>query len=235
MIAIGVECRTYRFFMQKQYVVWLVIALLFSSTLSAPSATQAGLVVEFDTSLGAFQVELFDTQTPVSVANFLAYANSGLYDNTIIHRSVDAFVIQGGGYYPSGAAVPTFGPIVDEIGLSNLRGTLAYANIGSPNTNVNQWFFNVDNNTFLNSSFTVFGQVLGDGMNIVDAINALQQVNVGGPFSELPVMNVNMPLYASNLAVVYTITAIPEPSSLLLLLAGSTAFFWRYRGPSSRR
>ncbi len=218
--------------MHKRNPVLSIVASLFLGVLSTHSTAHAGLVVEFDTSVGNFYVELYDTEKPISVANFLAYANSGLYDNTIIHRSVDDFVIQGGGYYPSGNAVPTFGPIADEIGLSNVRGTLAYANIGSPNTNVNQWFFNVDDNLFLNSAFTVFGTVLGNGMDVVDQINGLPLVSAGGPFNELPVMNPGIPLYASNLVIVNSITAIPEPGSLMLLLAGLglTGVATRHRG-----
>jgi len=215
--------------MYKHNLVLSFVACLFLSVLATHATTHAGLVVEFDTSVGTFEVELYDTQKPISVANFLAYANSGLYDNTIIHRSVDDFVIQGGGYYPSGNAVATFGPIIDEIGFSNVRGTLAYANIGSPNTNVNQWFFNVEDNLFLDNAFTVFGRVLGNGMNIVDQINGLPLVNAGGPFNELPVTDPNAPLYASNLVVVHSITAIPEPGSLMLQLAGLTGVASRYR------
>jgi peptidyl-prolyl cis-trans isomerase A (cyclophilin A) len=215
--------------MHKQHRIWTTVILVFITLFSAKSTTQAGLVVEFDTSIGAFYVELFDSQKPISVANFLLYADSGLYDNTIIHRSVDDFVIQGGGYYPTGNAVPTFGPISDEIGLSNLRGTLAYANIGSPNTNVNQWFFNVDDNLFLDSGFTVFGRVLGNGMDIVDQINGLPLVNIGLPFNELPVMDPGLPLFASNLVIINSITTIPEPGSMMLLLAGIACIGFKYR------
>lgn len=213
--------------MPKQTNIPLTALYVSVFTFLMGSTVKAGLVVEFDTNLGAFEVELFDTQKPVSVANFMAYLNSGYYNNTVIHRSIDNFVIQGGGYRTTGAPIPTFGPITNEIGLSNVRGTIAYANTGSPNSATSQWYFNVADNVFLDTGYTVFGQVLGSGMDIIDFINAMPTVDIGGAFTDLPVINPNAPLIPSNLAVIHSIAvvsssgaAVPEPGALLLLVVG---------------
>lgn len=222
--------------MNNQTIRSVIVGLAFFASSLTSFKANAGLLVEFNTNFGAFEVELFDTQTPISVANFLSYANSGAYDNTVIHRSINNFVIQGGGYLTTGAAIPTSGTIVDEIGISNLRGTIAYANTGSPNSATSQWYFNTVDNTFLDTGYTVFGQVRGTGMTIVDQINALPTVNAGGPFTNLPVINPSNPLFVSNLAVIQSITAVPtsltgvpEPGSILLLSVGLTVAACRLR------
>ena len=228
--------------MFKQKYIPAAAAFLLVLTLRISSTVNAGLVVEFNTNFGAFEVELFDTQKPVSVTNFLAYANGGYYDNTVIHRSISNFVIQGGGYGTTGSPIPTFGPITNEIGLSNLRGTIAYANTGSPNSATSQWYFNVVDNIFLDTGYTVFGQVRGAGMNIVDLINSLPTVNIGGAFTDLPVLNSSAPLIQSNLVVIHSITpianssvSVPEPGAMWLLLFSTTIFMRRnrVRGPKA--
>ena len=161
--------------------------------LSAPAfATE----VTMETPFGDVRIELFDEQAPATVANFLKYVNSGAYANSFIHRSVPGFVIQGGGYYlVEGApnAIETFPPVVNEPGISNVRGTIAMAKqAGDPNSATSQWFFNlVDNSDVLdddNGGYTVFGQVLGDGMDIIDEIADLQVWNATAPFNELPLI-----------------------------------------------
>jgi cyclophilin family peptidyl-prolyl cis-trans isomerase len=153
-----------------------------------------GSIVQFQTSLGTFNVELFDQSKPITTTNFLNYVNSGRFDQTFIHRSVANFVIQGGGFgYPLPVrTVVTDPPILNEPGISNLRGTVAMAKIGgNPNSATSQWFVNLGNNSAnldgQNGGFTVFGRVLGNGMNVVDAIALLPVFNAGGAFSELPV------------------------------------------------
>ena len=221
--------------MNKQTFRSVMVGLAFFTSCLASSIANAGLLVEFNMNFGAFEVELFDTQTPISVANFLSYANSGAYDNTVIHRSINNFVIQGGGYLTTGAPIPTSGTIADEIGISNLRGTIAYANTGSPNSATSQWYFNTVDNTFLDTGYTVFGQIRGTGMTIVDQINALPTVNIGGPFTNLPVINPSNPLFESNLAFIHSITtvpslaAVPEPGSIWLLSVGLAVAAFRSR------
>jgi peptidyl-prolyl cis-trans isomerase A (cyclophilin A) len=186
-------------------------------------------IVQFDTTLGSFQVELFDSVTPASVANFLNYVTSGRYDDTFVHRSAPGFVIQGGGFSFSNqngpTPVPAFPPVMNEFNLSNTRGTLAVAKPGgNPNGGTSQWFINlVDNSALLdfqNGGQTVFGQVIGQGMTIVDAIAALPRVNAGLPFNEVPVVSPpSGPFQYENLVIVNNVSVVPEATSGALAAA----------------
>jgi len=153
--------------------------------------------VIMQTPFGAVEIELFDEETPETVANFLKYVNDGDYVNSFIHRSDPGFVVQGGGFtFVDGTfvSIPTDPPVINEPGISNLRGTLAMAKVsGDPNSATSQWFFNLaDNSANLdntNGGFTVFGQVNGDGMDVIDQIAALQVWNAGGALGELPLID----------------------------------------------
>ncbi len=169
------------------------------------------LRVEIPTSLGVIVVELWPQIAPCSVNNFLAYVESGRYDATFIHRTVDGFVIQGGGFFYDGAGDLFSGieldpPVPNEPGASNLRGTIAMARVGGqPDSATSQFFVNLADNVFLDSvdgGFTVFGEVVEPSMDVVDAIAALPRVE--GPFAlnsplrnvfrELPVQTQPSPL-----------------------------------------
>jgi len=173
------------------------ICLLTVALLSGPAfATN----VIMQTPFGAVEIELFDEETPETVANFLKYVNDGDYVNSFIHRSDPGFVVQGGGFtFVDGApvAIPTNPPVINEPGISNLRGTVAMAKVsGDPNSATSQWFFNLADNTNLDSTnggFTVFGQVTGNGMDVIDQIAALQVWNAGAPFGELPLIDYSGP------------------------------------------
>ncbi|WP_105264677.1 peptidylprolyl isomerase [Pseudoalteromonas sp. T1lg76] len=149
---------------------------------AATLATQAhATIVEFQTSQGSFQVNLFDQKTPTTVANFLGYVERGDYQSTYVHRSVEDFIIQGGAYSFDGQAeaIETQAPIINEPVFSNVAGTIAMAKVGGKvNSATSQWFFNIADNSanldLQNGGFTVFGQVIGEGMKVVNAINALQ-------------------------------------------------------------
>lgn len=167
----------------------LCLALVFS-----PSA-MAGTIVRISTSIGDFSIELLDDIAPITVQNFLNYVNRNDYNGTYIHRAVNNFVVQGGGYrfrlFEGPIDVPSDPPIQNEFGTSNTRGTVAMAKIeGDPNSATNQWFVNVaDNSASLDTSnggFTVFGNVLGEGMVTVDAIDALPFVELGVKASNAP-------------------------------------------------
>jgi len=178
-----------------------------------------GTVVRFTTNQSEpnnlIYIELFDQAgpnrtrtTPLTAANFLAYANAGEYNNTFIHRSVPGFVVQGGGFTVANAQpgilignVTQFPAVVNEpkpAGSSvanNVRGTIAMAKLGSdPNSATNQWFFNLaDNSANLdaqNGGFTVFGRVLGNGMAAVDAIAQVPRFRYASPFDTIPLRNV---------------------------------------------
>lgn len=176
----------------------LTFALIASLTFTAFTLTSHATVVEIRTVMGNVQVNLFDEATPETVANFLEYVNSGAYANNTVHRSANNFVIQMGGFQYSNAFPPepiaTGAPVKNEPELSNVRGTLAMAKLGGdPNSATSQFFINVSNNSanldVQNGGFTVFGQVIGDSMIVVDNIAALNRFNFGGTFNEIPLRN----------------------------------------------
>lgn len=151
-----------------------------------------GHIARFDTTLGAFDVELLNAQAPNTVANFRNYVDRGDYTSSLIHRVVADFVVQGGGYnYPTWEHIPEDPPVINEPGVSNIRGTLAMAKLGGdPNSATSEWFFNLADNSenldHQNGGFTVFGRVLGAGMDVVDAIGALPTYPFNSPYDELP-------------------------------------------------
>lgn len=180
-----------------RYVAMLSVAVVLWG--AAGGQVLAQTVVRVDTSVGSFSLELFDDVAPVTVRNFVNYVITGRYDGTFIHRSEPGFVIQGGWLTPGVEQVIPFEPIalgptlINEYQRSNVRGTIAMAKSdGNPNSATSQWFINLGDNTNLNTTnggFTVFGQVLGDGMEVVDAIASLQRGNIGDfPFS-FPIIN----------------------------------------------
>ncbi|MCJ8320206.1 MAG: peptidylprolyl isomerase [Colwellia sp.] len=153
-------------------------ALLLSTVALSTSALSTEVTFYTSASDSPIVINLFDNATPKTVANFLSYVNDGSYDNTVVHRSVPGFVVQGGGYVFEGSLnltkLPTKTSVVNEPVYSNRRGTIAMAKIGGqPNSATNQWFFNlIDNHNALDateSGYTVFGQVI-EGMDIVDKI-----------------------------------------------------------------
>lgn len=178
--------------------------------------------------LGTMDIELFDTDKPETVRNFLLYVRSGAYSNTFFHRCVPGFVVQGGGYtvtnllsgnsFSSYQEVTNYGRLMNEFStgpkLSNTLGTIAMAKVGDdPNSATSQWFFNLANNTNLdtqNGGFTVFGRIVSDSTssNIIAHFNSLTTstgiVNLRtligqayAAFNELPVAITNnrAPLY----------------------------------------
>lgn len=151
--------------------------------------------ITMQTPLGAVEIELFDEETPKTVANFLKYVNDGAYDNSFIHRSDPDFVLQGGGYFdpgPGAQLIPTNPPVMNEPGISNVRGTVAMAKLpDAPDSATNQWFINLVDNSSLddaNGGYTVFGRVSDEGMEVIDQIADLPVWNAGGPFGELPLI-----------------------------------------------
>ncbi|HEY2029771.1 MAG TPA: peptidylprolyl isomerase [Myxococcales bacterium] len=168
------------------------LVLLAVGLLAAPTH------VRFTTNLGNIDVTLRPDAAPKTVANFLDYVNRGAYDQSIFHRLVPGFVLQGGGYFTAGDNLDTIvagSAIVNEFQLSNTRGTVAMAKLGTdPNSAVDQFFFNLaDNSKTLdaqNGGFTVFAQVTDDAsLAVMDQIAGQQVVNVdGNVFAQLPVV-----------------------------------------------
>ena len=148
-----------------------------------------GTVTRVETSLGTVDIELLDSDAPTTVDNFLSYFDR--FDRSIIHRSPENFVIQGGGFTFENDTInriATDPPIQGEFlsTNSNLRGTLSMAltsngSVTNPNSGTSGWFINVRDNARLdNAGHTVFGRVIGDGMNVVDQINQLPALNLTG-------------------------------------------------------
>ena len=194
-----------------------------STAFSDPDVSNA---VRLTTVLGNIDIALFGQQKPITVANFLKYVDQGryfLFDPTanqtasvFVHRSVSGFVIQAGGYIGTVNPSPTpgsannsiqptqvlaFGPIQNEPGISNKRGTIAMAKLsGDPNSATSEWFINLADNggspnnlDTQNGGFTVFGKVVNNGMSVVDSIAAVPRFNGGAPFDSLPLRNYTSP------------------------------------------
>jgi peptidyl-prolyl cis-trans isomerase A (cyclophilin A) len=199
----------------------------------------AGTIVNFKVSGLSFDVELYDADAPLTVANFLNYVNAGAYDNSIIHRSTtynaaQVQVIQGGAYAWNASnqlyAIPTSDPVINEPGLLNERGTIAMAKLGGdPDSATSQWFFNVQDNPNLdlpanNGGFTVFGHVTdAAGLAAIDAIAGLY---VAGQYQlpDLPPELVEAPLIQANNQVFFvtvdSVAVVPEPSAIVLATVG---------------
>ncbi len=148
--------------------------------------------IQVETSHGSFVMELDGPRAPISVANFLAYVREGGYDGSIFHRVVPGFVVQGGGYDREFAELPSKGDIANESGngLSNERGTVAMARMGTPHSANRQFYVNLTDNTALDPraarwGYAVFGRVV-EGLDVLDTIASLP-TGPAGPFrSEAP-------------------------------------------------
>ncbi|MBH0025838.1 peptidylprolyl isomerase [Pseudoalteromonas sp. SWN29] len=157
--------------------------LLLGSALAAASFTSTATIIEMNTSQGVIEINLFDQQTPKTVANFLSYVQDDSYNETVIHRSISNFVIQGGGFTYSDSldAITTKPAVENEPVFSNVKGTIAMAKLsGNENSATSQWFFNMANNSAgsaaldtQNGGFTVFGQITAASQSTLDKIAAL--------------------------------------------------------------
>ncbi|MGQ0442895.1 MAG: peptidylprolyl isomerase [Methylophilaceae bacterium] len=174
-----------------QWKYWLC-ALLFA-TVTAQS--QASTRVQIETSQGNITLELYPEQAPKTVANFLQYVADGFYENTIFHRVINRFMIQGGGFERDLTEKSTRAPIVNEAnnGLLNEIGTIAMARTMDPDSATAQFFINLNDNQFLNHTspdpeqigYCVFGRVV-DGLDIVQKIGFSATGNVGR-HSDVPI------------------------------------------------
>ncbi|MER2493720.1 peptidylprolyl isomerase [Catenovulum sediminis] len=145
-------------------------------------------MITFTTNFGDIKIQLFADKAPETAANFLQYAREGFYNNTIFHRVIDGFMIQGGGMESGMQEKPTKAPIKNEAnnGISNKVGTLAMARTMDPHSASSQFFINVANNTFLDFraesmdgwGYCVFGEVV-EGMDVVEKIKNVKTGNHG--------------------------------------------------------
>ncbi|CAG0952116.1 Peptidyl-prolyl cis-trans isomerase cyp18 [Methylophilaceae bacterium] len=155
-------------------------------------------MVKLHTNFGAITLELDAEKAPVTTANFLEYVESGFYANTIFHRVIDGFMIQGGGFEPDMRQKPTNAPIKNEAdnGLQNKTYTIAMARTPNPDSASSQFFINVNDNDFLNFTsptaqgwgYCVFGKVV-EGTDVVDKIRQVKTGNRNG-HQDVPVENV---------------------------------------------
>jgi peptidyl-prolyl cis-trans isomerase A (cyclophilin A) len=136
--------------------------------------------VELETSRGTVVVELNRNRAPATVNNFLRYVLDGHYDNTLFHRVIADFVVQGGGYTSEFEERPVRDPVLNESGngLKNNSGTIAMARYNDPHSATSQFFFNLKNNDSLNPSarswgYTVFGDVI-EGFDVLESIVAVE-------------------------------------------------------------
>lgn len=166
------------------------------STKSCPKPTKANSpMVKLQTNHGTITLELHKDKAPETVANFLTYVKSGHYDNTIFHRVIDGFMIQGGGFEPGMKEKSTNPPVKNEAGngLTNDKYTVAMARTPNPHSATAQFFINVADNGFLNFreptpqgfGYCVFGKVV-EGSDVVDKIKNVETGDKG--------MHQNVPL-----------------------------------------
>jgi len=165
-----------------------LIKLFFVFLLFSPLAYAANPIVEFETNQGNFKIELYPEKAPKTVSNFLYYVDNGFYKETIFHRVISNFMIQGGGFNDKMVQKPTKAAIKNEAdnGLKNAKYTIAMARTNDPHSATAQFFINVADNEFLNFSsptdrgwgYAVFGKVSA-GMDVVDNIRKVKTGNNG--------------------------------------------------------
>lgn len=211
--------------------------------------TATATVVRLQTTLGVIDIQLYDEAAPKTVENFYNYLNSNAYNHSFFHRSIPGFVIQGGGYVWNQTTneenvIAKLPPVANEFSAarSNVRGTIAMAKLpDKPNSATSEWFINLaDNSTNLdkqNGGFTVFGQIIGNGMQVADAIASLPRT-VSRFSQALPFIGVieDHKLQEKNLVIVTRVTSnksdTPESDSDRLF-SYLEAFYSQYLAPAN--
>lgn len=182
----------------KTVLIALVATALLMPILTSYAAEKAYKHVMIHTNYGDIEVELNHDKAPMTVKNFLKYVEQGFYENTIFHRVIDGFMIQGGGLEKSMATKQTLAPIQNEAdnGLNNERGTISMARTMEPHSASSQFFINLADNDFLDFKsksqrgwgYCVFGRVT-KGHEIVEKI-AKVKTSSKGMHQNVPVENV---------------------------------------------
>lgn len=177
--------------MVKHCIAFGVVTLIGFLIMTAKPALSEPTVV-FLTTLGEITIELYPDKAPVTVENFLAYVDAGFFDNTIFHRVIPGFVLQGGGFTEDMKQKTTRPPIKNEAenGLKNERSTLSMARTSDINSATSQFFINLKDNSSLDHGtrdfgYAVFAKVTA-GMDVVDKIAAVPTGN-RGRFQDVPV------------------------------------------------
>ena len=179
-----------------KYLLCALAGLLLCTNISAQESTpSANPTAIIHTSMGDITLELYADKAPRTVENFIHYADTGFYNDTIFHRVISHFMIQGGGFTADMKQKPTGEPIINEAnnGLSNLRGTIAMARTSDPQSATSQFFINVQDNPGLDYTgetssrawgYAVFGKVT-KGMEVVDAIRMVETTSIP-PYADVP-------------------------------------------------
>ena len=175
--------------MKKLLLGLVLVVAAVGAASAAPAAGAARPLVEVETSLGNFTIQLFPDRAPLTVANFLKYVDRGQYTDTLFHRVVANFVIQGGGYDTHYHLKPAPFKTFNESGngLTNQRGTVGLARGAAPHSGDCQFYVNLYDNSELDPSaarwgYAVFGRIVS-GMDVVDAIGNLP-TGAMGPFKQ---------------------------------------------------
>ena len=176
---------------KKTVLSFFMIAMFLGSTLISLSGQLWGgnknmdTIVVLMTTMGNIEIKLATEEAPITTENFLSYVESDYYDETVFHRVIPEFMIQGGGFIATGKQKIIGDPIVLESnnGLLNKRGTIAMARTTDPDSATSQFFINLIDNDFLdytttNDGYAVFGEV-AEGMEVVDAIGIVKTATFG--------------------------------------------------------
>ena len=175
----------------------MMVGAVLTAAFAPVALAQSLPLVKVQTNMGDFVLELNPKAAPKTVENFLTYVKSGFYKNTLFHRVIPNFMIQGGGFVSGMEEKDTRKAIALESrnSLSNLRGTIAMARTSDPNSATSQFFINVRDNHFLDASqaqdgygYAVFGRVIS-GMQTVDAIARVKTHSVGY-YDDVPIRDV---------------------------------------------
>lgn len=182
----------------SRFLVAAAISVLLAAAQGPPSEPPSGDPlprVLITTAKGAVEIEVFPAQAPKTVANFLEYVDSRAYDDTIFHRVISGFVVQGGGFTPELEMIPTLPPVKIETTnkLQNVRGSVAMARSLDRDSATSQFYINLSDNTELNRGgrqfgYTVFGRVTA-GMAVVDRISRVQ-TSQRGLMKDVPIFPV---------------------------------------------
>jgi len=176
---------------KRTVLSFFMIAMFLGSTLISLGGQFFGgnknmdTIVVLMTSRGNIEIKLATMEAPITTANFLSYVESDYYDETVFHRVMPDFMVQGGGFIATGKQKPAGDPIVLESnnGLLNKRGTIAMARTNDPDSATSQFFINLIDNDFLdytstNDGYAVFGEVI-EGMDVVDVIGGVKTATFG--------------------------------------------------------
>lgn len=199
--------------MNKTIIAWCFIIIL--SIASQPIKAKNTLV-NIQTSEGDIYIELFDDKAPLTVENFLSYVQDGFYTDTIFHRVISSFMIQGGGFTETLERKPTKDPILNEAnnGLKNLKGTIAMHRLSDPHSATAQFFINVQDNPAWNYTgeqntitwgYAVFGKVVA-GMDVVEKIRFKPTIGKKPFRKDVPIDNIVI-------QAVQIIDQLPEPTT----------------------